>query len=198
MNRERADLKIIGLVTTILLSVLTLITLGCDKDPDTEYFGIISNENNLYQLLFFLIETIPGITYSIYLSIFFVKRDSKEKLPHILVLYFTYFLSYLIGMGSLGLFNIISGGIGAVIINSVLPNTYKFKNWSLFFIGALLGLLGLIGAYLLFNPEESCDREKFILVTTIPWQIVIGILLIKKTKPQISAEINKQKSALNH
>lgn len=156
---------------------MTLINFGYDSGG-----GFLANSwsHNKYSLLEEILYTImPGISFSLFITFFFLDGTSiKSKFVTSMGLSFIYLLFYFIGCFSFGLLNVLTGGIGTLIIKKYLINTLQIKILYLFLIGCTCGVIGLILSYRFSDPSSTSDIGLTILFACLPWQVIIGLILI--------------------
>lgn len=164
--------RLLGLLASTL--IIFIILFGYKEDS---YMYAKSNYNHFEIIIF---QPAPGIVYTAFLVLFFFEKiEIKIKIFVIFYPLVIYILSYFGGVYTFGLLNIITGGVRFLLIQAMLPEKLLIHGIFIFLIGAAAA--GYIGFMIFRRLPEGGNVHRWgwiILSSCLPWQIIVGLLLI--------------------
>jgi hypothetical protein len=183
VNLHSKPVRVLGLFVCIVCTILILVPYGYrsgQAGPGFEYLGTQWTEEKYSDLQNFIYQAFPGILFSVYVVVFFFAKSTlTEQFLNIAMLFFMYVLFYYVGMFSLGILNILTGGIGALCINNLLSKKILRSKSHVFLVGMAASTFGLICAYYFSDPDNTNKLGLTIILSCLPWQIIIGFLLLE-------------------
>jgi len=178
MYTKNSDIDFIvtclGLGVSLMITILVVYGYGYNSESVGSGFETFMRSENKYTFLEeFFYQTFPGMLFSLYVSIFFLKeKTTLIRLLLTLVLYIAYVASYYLGFFTFGIFNISSGGVGAMLIMRI--TNIKVNLIKALLVGMLMGVIGFFSVLIFSDAFDTNKNGEVILLSCMPWQIIIG------------------------